>query len=110
MVNIDTEYKKTEYMNPSQIGAPLLSKPPPSWRPKKKQSIIDWINEQKHAKLLRILIVVCIGMLFVGFMLWGISHVMQGYATGGTKESDSRLAHFLGSLTLKFASVPVSPI
>lgn len=110
MVQIETEYKKTEYMSPSEIGAPLLRKPPPTWRPKKKQNILAWIDEQKHAKLLKILFVIVIVLTVIGTLLWGFSYVIQGFAEGGTVESDNRIAHFMGGLALKLASVPITPI
>lgn len=97
---------ETEYMRPEDIGKPLPVTKPPVYRPPKKENIITWIDSQKQAKLIRILFVVCLVLLFIGTMLWGFSYVRSGYIEGGVVESESRLAHFMGGLTVKAAFAP----
>jgi hypothetical protein len=99
------------YTKVEDIGKPLVPKQAPPYRRKDKgeEGILSWINQQKHAYLIKIMIVVMIVLSFLGGMLWAFSYVMDGFNKGGVKESDSRLAGLLYGLVAKTAITPLVP-
>jgi len=73
------------YTKVEDIGKPILPKPAPPYRRKDKGEggILSWINQQKHAYFIKIMIVVMIVLMFLGGMLLAFSFMMDGFSKGG---------------------------
>lgn len=97
------------YTNAKDLGRPLPVIEVPKYV-KKKEDIISWIDKQKNAKLIKILIAIMLVLMFIASMMYLGIAMYKAYLRGGVQESDKVLTFFATTSVLKTALTPILPV
>lgn len=82
----------------------------PAYVKTKKEDLFSWIDRQKNARLIRILIVIMMVLSFLAGILWLFLSMLKAYSRGGVGESDKILRNFAAMSVIKTVLTPVFPM